>query len=35
LPQEWLEHYDLDSINREIIVVLEQYKSENFWEDIK
>jgi hypothetical protein len=35
LPQEWLKHYDLDSINREIIVVLEQYKSEKFWEDIK
>jgi hypothetical protein len=35
LPEEWLEYYDLDSIESEIIVVLKQFKLAKFWEDIR
>ena len=35
LPREWLEHYDLNSIQNEIVVVLNQFQQSNFWEDIR
>jgi len=35
LPEEWLEHYDLNSIQNEIVVVLNQFQQSNFWEDIR
>ncbi|MDN3631340.1 HipA family kinase [Vibrio lentus] len=35
LPEEWLEIYSIDQINREILPILNQYKNDNFWEDIK
>ncbi len=35
LPKEWLEFYQLDSIEREIIVVLRKYNEPDFWEDLR
>ncbi|WP_171035465.1 HipA family kinase [Pseudoalteromonas ruthenica] len=35
IPDEWLESYSLDSIKQEIIVVLEQFRTTNFWEALR
>lgn len=34
IPTEWLQHYDLNRINDEIVVVLKGFETADFWEDI-
>jgi len=35
IPEEWLEHYSLATIEEEVVKVLNEYKTNEFWEGIE